>query len=188
MTIFFGCATILALVGIGVWRFSGRWEGWLKVFSRIGALAAILASAFSMFLFLFSSVACQREDYPSVQAPNGRWVAAVSEEDCGALDSFRSAVQIWSVKHTLLNPFASRELGKTIFKIGNDPTMLHLEWVGPNALVIRYPNNSPASDEFLCRSPWNGIHIQCLPYSPDYSKPHGNIPKAKIKRLFYSRF
>jgi hypothetical protein len=186
MTIFFVGAIILALAGIGVWRLSARGKRWLRVFTRIGALAAILASAFSMFLFLFSGVMCARYDFPSVRAPNGYWTAAVSEEDCGALDSFHSAVQIWSAKHALLNPFASRELGKTVFKIGNDPTLLHVQWAGANVLVIQYPNKYSTPDEFLCRSQWKGVRIQCVPYPPVF--PARNVPQARIKRWFYSRF
>ena len=183
MRVYFIGAFVLAAAGIGLWRLSrGRGRA-LKALIRIGALGMVLASALSLLGFLFTGAMCGRYDFPSAHAPNGFWVAAVSEQDCGALDSFHSSVQIWSRRHTLLNPFGSRMLASTIFTIGHDPRLLKLEWNGPSVLVIRYPNDSATPNEFLCRSRWKDVQIECISYTPDYRKSVGNMPNPK--RWFY---
>jgi hypothetical protein len=183
MGVYFIGAVLLAAVGLGLWRLSRGRRRALKALIRIGALGIVSVSALLLLGFLFSGAMCGRYDFPSVHAPNGFWVAAVSEQDCGAVDSFHSSVQIWSRKHTLLNPFASRMFASAIFTIGHDPRLLKLEWNGPNVLVIRYPKDSPTPNEFLCRSRWKDVQIECISYVPDYRKPVGDMPNPK--RWFY---
>ena len=176
MTIYLIGAILLALTGIGLWRFSRGRKRPLKIVLRIGALSAILFSPLFLLAFLFSGVVCGRYDFPPIRAPNGYWVAGVSEVDCGAMDSFHSFVQIWSSEHSLLN---TRLLGSTVFKSGNDPVRLNLKWTGPNVLVIEYPNDSARPDEFVCRSRSRNVQIECIPYAPDYRKPGRNRPNPK---------
>lgn len=120
-----------------------------------------------------------RYEFPAVRAPRGFSVAAVSEEDCGAADSFHSSVQVWSRKLTLHNPLGNRVLGSTIFEIGNDPRLIKLEWKGPGLLVVRYPDKYTTAGEFFCKPRWRNIQIECVPYTPDYNKPPGRMPNPK---------
>lgn len=183
MTIYFISAIILGLAAIGVWRLSRGRTRATKVLIRICASAIVVIFALSLMAFLFTGAVCGRYDFPPVRAPNGIWVAAVSEEDCGAMDSFHSSVEIWSRKHTLRNPFGSRMLSSTIFTIGHDPRLLKLQWNGSSILVIRYPNDSRSPDEFVCQSRRKSVQIECIPYTPDYSKSRGTMPTPK--RWFY---
>jgi hypothetical protein len=177
MTIYFIAAVLLAAAGIGLWRLSRGWKKPLKILTRIGAVSIILVSPVLLLAFLTSGAMCGRYDFPSVRAGNGDWIAGVSEEDCGAVDSFHSFVEIWSSRHTVLNPFASRLLGDTVFRVGDDPVLVHLKWSEPKVLVIRYPKDSFTRDEFFCASQWKDVQIKCIPYAPHYpysvaSRPH----------------
>jgi len=81
---------------------------------------------------------CGRYDFSTISSPDGVWLASVSEEDCGALDSFHSSVQLTRRKReTFFNPFASRVRPTTVLSIGHDPRMLELGWQEAKVLVIR---------------------------------------------------
>jgi len=179
MTVYFIGAILLAAAGIGLWRLSRGRKQTLKVLIRIGALAMVLVSPLLLLAFAFTGTMCGRYDFRPVHAPNGVWFAAVSEDDCGATDSFHSSVQIWSGEYTFFNPFGSRVFAKTIFTIGHDPRRLKLEWKGSNVLVIGYPNDSAAPNEFLCRSRWKDVQIECISYTPDYRESVGPMPNPK---------
>lgn len=179
MLIYFIGAVLLATSGLGLWRLSRTWKRPLKILTRIPALFIVLGSPLLLLAFLLTGAMCGRYDFPSVRETNGRWVAGVSEIDCGAVDSFHSFVQIWSSQHTLLNPLGSRVLGSTVFKIGHDPVLIHLEWTAPNVLVIRYPNDSDSPREFFCRSRWKDVEIECISYAPHYPYSVGNRPNPK---------
>jgi len=174
-------AGILLASAVGLWRFSRRWKRLWKVVTRIGAIVLALVSPVLVLLFLLRGVMCGRYDFPAVQAPDGSWVASVSEEDCGATDSFHSSVQIWRRGwYTLLTP--SERLHHTVFAIEHDPRLVQLEWKGRDLLVIRYPNDSRSADDF-CRSQWYNVQVQCVSYAPDYSKPVANMPP--LRRWLY---
>lgn len=168
MTVYFVAAILFAGAGIGLWRLSRRRKKPVKILIRIGAVLIVLLSPLLMLAFLVTGAMCGRYDFAPVHMPDGYWAASVSEVDCGAVDSFHSFVQIWSSRPSLRNPFASRVLGSTVLRIGDDPLLVHLEWASPTALVIRYPNDSDMPDEFLCRSRWKDVQIECLPYTPNY--------------------
>jgi hypothetical protein len=136
-----------------------------------------------LLAFLVTGVMCGRYDFPPVHTPDGDWVAAVSEVDCGAADSFHSFAQIWSSKPTLLNPFGSRVVGSTVFKIGDAPELIHLEWTTPTRLVVRYPSDSDRPEEFLCRSRWKDVQIECIAYAPRSRYPE-TLAKPNPKRWF----
>lgn len=174
-------AGVLLAGALALWRFSRRWKTPSKVLTRTGAGALASVSPFLVLLFLFRGLMCGRYDFPGVEAPNGSWVASVNEEDCGAVDSFHSSVQIWQHGwYTLLTP--SERIHRTVFSIEHDPRLLQLEWKGKDLLVIRYPNDSRSPD-FLCRSRWRDVQIECISYTPDYSKPVAKMPS--VKRWLY---
>jgi hypothetical protein len=180
MTLLF-VAGILLASAVGLWLFSRRWKRLWKVVTRIGAAVLALVSPLVVLLFLFRGLMCGRYDFPAVQAPDGSWVASVSEEDCGATDSFHSSVQIWRRGwYALLIP--SEGMHRTVFSTEHDPRLLQLEWKGRNFLLIRYPNDSRSPDDF-CRSKWGDVQIECVSYTPDYSKPVANMPS--LKRWLY---
>jgi hypothetical protein len=66
-----------------------------------------------------------------------------------------------------------------IFTVGHDPRLLKLESKDAKTLLIQYPNDSRRANEFRCLSEWNDIQIECPAYTPDYSKPVGEMPPAK---------
>lgn len=182
MTVYLIGAVLLAAIGIGLWRLSRGWKKPLKILTRITAVFIILISPLLLLAFLVTGVMCGRDDFPPVRETNGQWVAGVSEEDCGAADSFHSFVQIWSSQHTLLNPLGSRILGRTVFRIGQDPDLVHLEWMEPKTLVIRYPNDSDRPDEFVCQSGLKDVQIECISYTPHY--PYSVESRPNSKRWF----
>jgi hypothetical protein len=179
MTIYFIGALLCPAAGIGLWRLSRRWQRPMRVVIRIGALVIASISPLLMLAFLIAGLMCGRYDFPEVHAPNGVWAVAVSEEDCGATDSFHSSVEIWSLNR-FLNPFRSHVFASTVFRIGHDPRLLQLEWKGPNVLVIRYDPREP--DEFFCRPRWKDVQVQCISYSPSYREP---VAMPTVKRWFY---
>jgi len=71
----------------------------------------------------------------------------------------------------------------SIFASGDDPRLVQVEWKGTNLLVIRYPNDSNRLDELRCRSQWGDVQIQCISYTPDYTKPVAKMPP--LKKWFY---
>jgi hypothetical protein len=182
MTIYLIGAILFAVAGTCLWRLSRGRKRTLKVLVRIGALCILSVAPVLLLGFLFTGAMCGRYDFPSVRAQDGHWVAGVSEVDCGAIDSFHSFVEVWSSRHTLLNPFSSRLLGTTVFQLGQDPVLVYLEWTEPNVLVIRYPNDSENPEEFFCRSRWNNVQIKCIPYKPHY--PYSVVNRPKPKRWF----
>ncbi len=183
MTAYFVVGILLAAAAIVTWRL-GRGQGrGLQALIRTGALAMGAVSALPLLLFLFTGAMCGQYEFPAVRAQDGFWAAAVSEEDCGAIDSFHSSVQVWSRRHTFHNPFGSRVLASTIFTIGNDPRMIKLEWNGPHVLIVRYPNKYTTPGEFFCKSRWKDLQVECVSYTPDYSKPLGRMPNPR--RWFY---
>lgn len=155
-----------------------RWH-W-KLVSRTTAGILACGSAFTLLLFLFGRVACGRYDFPPVSTRDGKLVAEVTEEDCGAVDSFHSSVDLWYNRQG----FFAHLLGKrghktTVFTVGNDPRRINISWKDERTLLIRYPSDSPEPGEFSCQSRWDGIQIECVGYLPDYNEAVGNMPPAQ---------
>jgi len=171
---------LLAAMTIGVLIIGRHRRRAWKIFAGIGAAALGLGSALLILVFLFAGVMCGRYDFPPVASPDGSRVASVSEEDCGAVDSFHSSVQLRQQNRaTFLHPFGGGAHVTTVFTVGHDPRLLKLEWNGPNALVIRYPDNSRSPEEFRCQSQWENVQIKCIPFVPDHSKPVAKMPPVK---------
>jgi len=111
---------------------------------------------------------------------DGKYVAQVSEEDCGALDSFHSSVQLWQDRQGLsARIFGKQRNATTVFTIGNDPRLIDLSWKDDRTLLIRYPGASRDPAGFRCQAQWGTIHIECTGYTPDPSKPIGVMPPVQ---------
>src|SRR5262249_22049598 len=80
---------------VALWWISRRWQRCWKVLGRTGSLALMAWSAFLVLLYSFGAAMCGHYDFPAVVSPDGLKTASVSEEDCGATDSFHSSVQLW---------------------------------------------------------------------------------------------
>ena len=173
-------ALLLAGIAIGVLIIARRRRTVWKIFAGVGAAVLALGSALLLLMFLFVGAMCGRHDFPPVSSPNGDRVASVTEEDCGAVDHFHSAVQLRQYDHaTIWHPFRGRGHAATVFTVGQAPELLELDWGGPHALVIRYPNDSRYPEEFRCQSQWQDVQIKCVPFVPDYSKPVAKMPPVK---------
>lgn len=162
---------------IALWRLprNSRWQ-W-KLLGRVTAGILMCASALSLLLFLFLGSMCGRYEFSPISSRDGKFAAEVSEEDCGAVDSFHSSVQLWQNRHGLsARLFGKRGHSGTVFTVGQDPRLIDLSWKDDRTLLIRYPNDSRNPAEFRCQSQRGGIRIDCVGYTPDYSKPVGKMP------------
>jgi hypothetical protein len=173
-------AELLAAVALSLWYITRKSRRYWKLSARIGAVALACISALMLLLSLFSAGMCARYDFPPVSSADGRLIAQVSEEDCGAVDSFHSFVQLWREKQgTSARLFGKREHSMTVFTVGHDPRLLGLEWKDARTLIIRYPNDSRSLREFRRQSRSDDVQIECIAYTPDYSKPAVEMPPVK---------
>ncbi len=79
--------------------------------------------------------------------------------------------------------FGKQEQPTIIFTVGHDPRLIDVMWKDDRTLLIRYPNDSRYAEEFRCQPEWEGIHIECVGYAPDYTKPVGELPP--VRRWFW---
>ena len=169
-----------AAAAIGLWHLRRHFQRVGRLFATIGAVALASMFALLMLLFVFGGAMCGRYDFSPVSSPDGLRVASVSEEDCGAVDSFHSSVQLSRRERGgFLNAFRTRVHSATVFRVGHDPRLLELKWKGANVLIIRYPNDSRSPEEFGCQSEWDNVQIECVGYAPDYSKRVGQMPPVR---------
>ena len=176
-------ASLLVAVGGILWFLprNSRWRWKLPI--RIAAGVFACASALTLLLFLFSGAMCGRYDFPPISSDDGKLTAQVSEEDCGALDSFHSSVQLWRDGRGSLHLFGKRQHSNTVFAVGHDPRLIELGRKNNRRLLIRYPSDSHNPDEFRCQSEWEGIQIECVGYAPNYSNPVSEMPP--VHRWFW---
>ena len=114
----------------------------------------------------------------------GKLVAEVSEEDCGARDSFHSSVHLWQRRNGFfVHLFGKRAHSTIVFTVGEDPRLIDLRWKDDRTLLIRYPSDSQYPGEFRCQSQWEGIQVECMGFAPDYNKPVGKMPP--VQRLLW---
>jgi len=173
-------AVLLAAIALALWYVTRKCHRYWKLSARVGAVVLACISALTLLLFLFSGAMCGRYDFPPLSSVDGLLIAQVSEEDCGAVDSFHSSIQLWREKRGIAaHLFGKRERLMTVFTIGHDPRLLEIEWKGAKTLLIRYPNDSRSLDEFRCQSRWDDVQIKCIAYPPDYSKPVAEMPPVK---------
>jgi hypothetical protein len=157
---------------------NSRWP-W-KLIGRVAAGILMCSSALSLLLFAFGVMMCGRYEFPPIKSRNGNFTAEVNEKDCGAVDSFHSSVQVWQNRQGLFaRLFGKRGHSATVFTIGHDPRLIELSWKGDRTLLIRYPNDSRDPDEFRCQARWEDVQIDCVGYTPDYSKPVGEMPPVQ---------
>jgi hypothetical protein len=170
----------LVAIAVSLWYWTRNSRTQWKVLARIGAVALAGISALTLLLFLFSGAMCGRYDFDPVSSSDGRLMAQVSEEDCGAVDSFHSSVQLWRENRDIFSKlFGKRGYSKTVFTVGHDPRLLKLEWKSARTMLIQYPNDSRSLGEFRCQTQWDDVQIECVAYTPDYSKPVGKMPPVK---------
>jgi hypothetical protein len=168
---------LLAAAAITVWHFprNRRWH-W-KLVGRIAAGILMCCSALTLLLCLFGTVMCGRYEFPPISSRDGKLTAEVSEEDCGATDSFHSSVHVWRDRQGFfMHLFGRRGHSTTVFTVGHDPRLIDLSWKDDRTLLIRYPIDSPYPIEFRCQSQWDGVQIECVGYAPDYGKPVSKMP------------
>jgi hypothetical protein len=146
-------ASVVAAVAIGLWHLTRNSRKQWKVFVRIAAVALMSISTLAVLLFLLGSAMSGHYDFDPVASSDGRLMAQVSEEDCGATDSFHSSVQLWRYKQGILSKlFGKRDHSQTVFTLGHDPRLVKLEWKSVKTLLIHYPDDSRSAGEFRCQS------------------------------------
>jgi hypothetical protein len=173
-------AGLLAATAVALWYFPRNSRRHWKFTARIAAGVLICASALPLLGFLFSNAMCGRYEFPAISSRDGKLTAEVSEEDCGAVDSFHSSVNLWQHRGGFLaHLFGKRAYSTTVFTVGHDPRLIDLSWKDDRTLLIRYPSDSRNPAEFHCQPQSEGIRIECVGYTPDYSKPVGKMPPVQ---------
>jgi len=178
-------AGTLAATAVALWYLPRNSRRFWKLTARIAAGVLICASALPLLGFLFRGAMCGQYEFPPVSSSDGKRLAQVSEVDCGAVDHYHSSVQIWLNRQG----FFAHVFGKlvrssaTIFTVGHDPRLIGLAWKDDQTLVIRFPNDSRYIEEYRCESEWDGVHIECIGYVPDYAKPAAKMPP--VERWFW---
>ena len=173
-------APSLVAAAVALWLFPRKRRWYWKLLGRTVSGILAFGSGLTWVLFLSGSVMCGRYEFSPVSSTDGKLAAEVREEDCGAVDSFHSSVELWQNR----DGFFAHLLGKrgqstTVFSVGNDPRRIELLWKDNQTLLIRYPSDSRDPTEFSCRSQWKNIQIECLKYTPDYNIPVGSMPPVK---------
>lgn len=173
-------AALLIAAAVAVWFLPRKKRWYWKLLGRTASGILACGSGLTLLLFLFGGVMCGRYEFSPVSSMDGKLTAEVSEEDCGAVDSFHSSVDLWQNRQG----FFAHMLGKqgyatTIFTVGNDPRRINLSWKDDRTLLIRYPSDSSDPSEFSCRSQWRNIQIECVGYVPDYNTPVGSMPPVQ---------
>ena len=175
---------LLAAFAVGLGRLTRNSRRPWKLFAMIGVVAMACISALSLLLVLFAFVSggamCGRYDFPPTSSPDGRSIARVTEEDCGAVDSFHSSVELWRYRHGISSKlFGNQKDLTTVLQVGHDPRLLKLEWESSKTLIIQYPRDSRSPSEFRCQTQWDDVRVECIAYKPDYSKRLGEMPPVK---------
>ena len=171
-------AVSLFIAGTALWILPRNSRLLWKLLGRVAGTLFLCASPLIFLLFLIDmSGMCGRYDFPQKSSRDGAYAARVSEEDCGAVDSFHSSVEIWRMRQGVFaRIFGKQGHSTTVFTIGNDPRLIDLQWKDDHTLFIRYPKDSSDGAEFSCMSQSGAIHIDCVAYKPDYNKPVGEMP------------
>jgi hypothetical protein len=159
--------TLFACIAFGL-LFFGRnlRKSWRAIAYGVAALS-VLAASLSMMLFIFSGM-CGRYDYTEMASPDGEYIARVSEEDCGAMDSFHTRVNLWKrgTVHCSTHGKAT-----AVFNSSDAPNFVELKWLGPNSLTILYPDRPSGPEKFSCVRQMQSVQITCVPYTADNKQP-----------------
>lgn len=165
-------AGLLAATAAVLWYLPRKRRTFWKLTGRIAAGVLICASALALLGFLFRGAMCGQYKFPPVSSGDGKRLAQVSEEDCGAVGHFHSSVQLWlSRQGFFAHILGRRGRSTTVFTVGHDPRLIDLAWKDNRTLVIRFPNDSRYIEEYRCETGWDGVRIECIGYVPDYGKP-----------------
>ena len=152
----------------------------ILIFLVVGIGVSGLVAAIAFLPSFSLGWICGTYEFPVISSGDGLSFAQVVEQDCGATDSFHSSVRLWRAKQSVAAKLIGKRDGlSTIFTVGHDPRLLHLEWKGVDTLLIHYPSDGHSPTEFRCASHWANVQIECIPYTPDYSKPVAEMPKPK---------
>lgn len=173
-------APLLVAAAVALWLFPRKRRWHWKLLGRTASGILVCGSALIWLLFLAGNLMCGRYEFSPVSSTDGKSVAEVREQDCGAVDSFHSSVDLWQYREGLFaHLLGKRGHSTTVFTVGNDPRRIELSWKDNQTLLIRYPSDSRDPTEFSCRSQWKNIQIECLVYTPDYNSPVGSMPPVK---------
>ena len=173
-----GSSLIAAAIALWILPRNCRWPMKLLLRAVTGILMCALVLA--LLMFVIGEGMCGRCEFPPVSSKDGKFAAKVSEEDCGAVDSFHSSVELWQNRQGIsARLFGKHAHSTTIFTVGNDPRLIDLSWKDDRTLLIHYPNDSRYPEEFSCQSKWSGIRIDCVGYIPDYKKSVGEMPPVQ---------
>jgi len=177
-----GALLIAAAIALWLLPRNSRWH-W-KLLGRLVAGILMCASALTVLLFFIGSAMCGRYEFPPILSSDRKLAAEVSDEDCGATDSFHSSVNLWRDRQGFFaHLFGRRGQSTTVFTVGHDPRLIDLSWRNDHTLLIRYPSDSRDPAEFRCQAKWEGVQIECVGYTPDYNKPVGKMPPVQ-RRLW----
>jgi hypothetical protein len=173
-------AGALVATAVALWYLPRNSRRLWKFTARFAAIVLVAASVLPLLAFLFSSAMCGRYEFPPISSRDGTLAAEVSEEDCGAVDSFHSSVNLWQRREGFFaHVFGKRAHSTTVFTVGHDPRLIDISWKDNRTLRIRYPSDFRNPSELSCQSEWEGIQIECVVYAPDYSKPVGKMPPVQ---------
>jgi len=119
-------------------------EGLRKALVSGGVLAAVLAAAFSLYLWL-ALPNCMLQPSDSVVAPDARFVAVVESRICSKPNDNWAKVTL-----------QARESGERalVFRLLEASGPIAVRWVAPTMLEIRYPNGAQT---------WHSTRIQGWP-------------------------
>lgn len=173
-------AGLLVTTAIVLWYLPRKSRMLWKVAGRIASGLLVCASVPLFLAFLWGSVMCGSYEFTPISSPDWRLAAEVTEEDCGATDSFHSSVNVWQYREGLFaHLFGKRAHSTTVFTVEHDPRLIDVAWQDDRTLLIQYPNDYRNPAEFMCQSQWKSIRVECIGYAPDYNKPLSSMPPVQ---------
>jgi hypothetical protein len=166
-------ATFFGLgIGLGL-SVRHRRKVW-KIAGTAGALTLGLLGCMIAMGFIFATAMCGSRNFSPITSPDGRKIAQLSEDDCGAADHFHSEVRLERSKS-----FLGFRDNATVFTSSEDPRILELSWRGPDELLIRYPANGRYPEEFSCKAEWSDVKIACVSFPRDLAHPSQAMPPVR---------
>ncbi len=126
--------------------------------AMFGAGAVLLGATASTLLFI-RHLSEGSSTLTPVTGPNGRYTVQVMGMNPGALDSYRTTVNMWSQGGTSLE----------IFRSNDDPHTIRLQWDAENRLKILRPSGSAAigmggDPGVYCSQGGFGLDVSCGTY------------------------
>jgi hypothetical protein len=127
---------------------------WIGRRFRRGRLIGIALGGLGLLLLAFGGcgVYITARCSPFV-SPGGKYIARSFTFNGGATESFHAFVEVPSD----WNPFAH-----TVFDSDYDPRQVQLGWLGPDHLLIKYPQRT-VGDRLRCLGGSPGVEVTCEP-------------------------